>query len=79
MTIQSWEEMDQRLADLGLIIETGTEDWIERIVDHANTLKAQRDAGFDFAQRVERYAHDRGDDFLWQKARIAIIEMRDTV
>ena len=74
--INSWEDMNQRLAALGLTIE-GTIDWIEMVLDLADTLKAQRDAGIDFAMRVERYAHQNGDDFLWQKSRIAIIAMRD--
>jgi len=76
MTIQSWEELDQRLRALGLHIEKGTLHWETTVVDHADKLKAQRDAGMDFAMRVERYANQNGDDFLWQKARMAIIEMR---
>ena len=42
--IETWGELDQRLSKLGLHIEGGALNWVSRIIDHADKLKAERDA-----------------------------------
>jgi hypothetical protein len=42
-SIESWEELDERLSRLGLHIEAGSVNWVSRIVDYASKIKAERD------------------------------------
>jgi len=45
--IESWEELGERLSKLGLHIEAGALNWMSRVIDHADKLKAELKGGKD--------------------------------